>query len=148
MKCRQHRFSLAASAGAVLLNFILFSNVQAQSMDLEKYCKSLYGRKSHAVMLFTIDSSDWRCTRGNNFITIKLDDLCHRQYGPTYSPAIGNRSDVKSWSCTQAKVPEVCTQNWDPVCGSDQSGKRVTYSNHCWARAQRATNMVSGECPK
>lgn len=45
-------------------------------------------------------------------------------------------------------TPEVCTEVYQPVCGTDPSGKRVTYSNACFARAAKATNVTSGECAK
>jgi hypothetical protein len=46
------------------------------------------------------------------------------------------------------QVPEVCTQIYQPVCGTDPAGKRVTYSNDCFARVAKATNVTPGECPK
>jgi len=48
----------------------------------------------------------------------------------------------------QAQAPEVCTQVYQPVCGTDKDGKRVTYSNACFARAANATNVTPGECPR
>jgi Kazal-type serine protease inhibitor domain len=48
----------------------------------------------------------------------------------------------------QASPPEVCTQIYQPVCGTDESGKRVTYSNACFARVAKATNVTPGECIK
>ena len=48
----------------------------------------------------------------------------------------------------QNSPPEVCTEVYQPVCGTDQSGKRVTYSNACFARVAKATNITPGECPK
>jgi hypothetical protein len=48
----------------------------------------------------------------------------------------------------QAPAPEVCIEVYQPVCGTDQSGKRVTYSNACFARVAKATNVTPGECPK
>jgi hypothetical protein len=47
----------------------------------------------------------------------------------------------------QAKSPQVCPQIWQPVCGL-KGGKRVTYSNVCFARAAGATDVSPGECPK
>jgi Kazal-type serine protease inhibitor-like protein len=44
--------------------------------------------------------------------------------------------------------PEVCTEVYQPVCGTDQSGKRTTYSNACFARIAKASNVTPGECPK
>jgi len=46
----------------------------------------------------------------------------------------------------QASPPEICSQIYQPVCGTDPSGKRVTYSNECFARAAKATNVTPGEC--
>jgi Kazal-type serine protease inhibitor domain len=48
----------------------------------------------------------------------------------------------------QAQTPEVCTQIYQPVCGTDKDGKRVTYSNACFARAANATNVTPGECAR
>ena len=47
-----------------------------------------------------------------------------------------------------AQAPEVCTQVYQPVCGTDPAGKRGTYSNDCFARVAKATNVTPGECPK
>lgn len=44
------------------------------------------------------------------------------------------------------KGPEVCTDVYQPVCGTDASGKRVTYSNACFARIAQATNVTPGAC--
>jgi hypothetical protein len=44
--------------------------------------------------------------------------------------------------------PEVCTEVYQPVCGTNPSGMRTTYSNACFARIARATNVTPGECPK
>jgi hypothetical protein len=48
----------------------------------------------------------------------------------------------------QAATPEVCTEVYQPVCGTDPNGKRTTYSNACFARIAKATNVSPGECPK
>lgn len=45
-------------------------------------------------------------------------------------------------------TPEVCTEVYQPVCGMDPNGKRVTYSNACFARAAKATGVTPGECSK
>ena len=48
----------------------------------------------------------------------------------------------------QASPPEVCTQIYQPVCGTDKEGKRVTYSNACLARVANASNVTPGQCPR
>ena len=48
----------------------------------------------------------------------------------------------------QNSPPEVCTDVYQPVCGTDQNGKRVTFPNACFARMAKATNVILGECPK
>jgi hypothetical protein len=46
----------------------------------------------------------------------------------------------------QGATPEICTEVYQPVCGTNPSGVRTTYSNVCFARAARATNVTPGEC--
>jgi hypothetical protein len=48
----------------------------------------------------------------------------------------------------QGAPPEICTEVYQPVCGTSPAGMRVTYSNACFARAARATNVSPGECAK
>ena len=45
-------------------------------------------------------------------------------------------------------TPEVCTEVYQPVCGTDANGRRVTYSNACFARAAKATQVTPGACAK
>lgn len=44
----------------------------------------------------------------------------------------------------QGAPPQVCTEVYPPVCGTNQSGMRVTYSNACFARAAQATDVTPG----
>jgi hypothetical protein len=44
--------------------------------------------------------------------------------------------------------PEICTEVYQPVCGTDPNGMRKTYSNACFARIAKATDVTPGECPK
>jgi Kazal-type serine protease inhibitor domain len=48
----------------------------------------------------------------------------------------------------QGAPPEICTEVYQPVCGTNPGGMRVTYSNACFARAGKATNVSPGECAK
>ena len=48
----------------------------------------------------------------------------------------------------QTSTPEVCTEVYQPVCGTDEKGNRRTYSNACFARAAKAKDVTPGECPK
>ncbi len=48
----------------------------------------------------------------------------------------------------QGAPPEVCTEVYQPVCATNPAGMRVTYSNTCFARAAKATNVTPGECAK
>ena len=45
-------------------------------------------------------------------------------------------------------TPEICTEVYQPVCGTNPNGMRTTYSNACFARAAKATNVTPGECSK
>jgi len=55
---------------------------------------------------------------------------------------------IRNIVIAQASPPEVCTEIYQPVCGTDQNGQRTTYSNACFARIAKATNVTPGECPK
>ena len=48
----------------------------------------------------------------------------------------------------QGAPPEICTEIYQPVCGTNPAGMRVTYSNACFARVAKATNVTPGECAK
>jgi len=48
----------------------------------------------------------------------------------------------------QGAPPQACTEVYQPVCGTNPGGMRVTYSNACFARVARATNVTAGECSK
>ena len=43
------------------------------------------------------------------------------------------------------KPVQLCTEQWQPVCGT-VSGKRLTYSNSCFAKVAGATEIAEGEC--
>lgn len=38
-----------------------------------------------------------------------------------------------------------CTEQYQPVCGT-KDGKRITYSNHCFADVDHATDISDGAC--
>jgi hypothetical protein len=48
----------------------------------------------------------------------------------------------------QGAPPQVCTKVYQPVCGTNPGGMRVTHPNACFARAAQATNVTPGECAK
>ena len=68
----------------------------------------------------------------------------------TLSAASAERlnGQARPTTVAQGSAPEICTQLYQPVCGTDPSGKRMTYSNACFARLAKATNITAGDCPK
>jgi Kazal-type serine protease inhibitor domain len=66
----------------------------------------------------------------------------------TFAFALSANAASRHIILAQASPPEVCTQVYQPVCGTDPNGKRTTYSNACFARVAKATNVTPGECPK
>ncbi len=49
--------------------------------------------------------------------------------------------------CTDPR-PEICTQQYAPVCGVHRDGTRKTYSNTCMACADaEVVGSLPGECP-
>ena len=57
-----------------------------------------------------------------------------------------HRSLILAQATPAPAAPQVCTEVYQPVCGTNPSGMRVTYSNACFARAAAATNVTPGEC--
>ena len=52
------------------------------------------------------------------------------------------------WVACPEPRPEVCTMEYDPVCGSLRDGDRRTFSNGCGACAEaQVVGYVPGECP-
>ena len=66
----------------------------------------------------------------------------------TISLALAGDAENSNRRNLLAQAPQVCTQVYQPVCGTDPAGKRMTYANDCFARAAKATNVTPGECPK
>ena len=62
--------------------------------------------------------------------------------------ALGVATDRHHPTVLAQNTPEVCTDLYQPVCGTSPSGMRVTYSNACFARAAKATNVTPGNCPQ
>jgi hypothetical protein len=54
----------------------------------------------------------------------------------------------RSMLLAQGTTPEVCTEVYQPVCATDASGNRRTYSNACFARVAKAKDITTGECRK
>ena len=65
-----------------------------------------------------------------------------------FAASAGAAQRDRTFVLAQNSPPEVCTEVYQPVCGTDQNGKRVTYSNACFARMAKATSVTPGECPK
>ena len=53
---------------------------------------------------------------------------------PSYA---GTAQQGRNLTVAQNSPPEVCTEVYQPVCGTDQNGQRVTYSNACFALWQK-----------
>ena len=50
--------------------------------------------------------------------------------------------------CSEPR-PEICTMNYQPVCGLDSSNSAKTYSNACGACSDKnVVTYIEGECSK
>ncbi len=70
----------------------------------------------------------------------------HNAFAGNTLSATGQNAVHRSIWKVQAAAPEVCIEVYQPVCGTDQNGNRVTYSNDCFARMAKATNITPAEC--
>ncbi|MCK5478164.1 MAG: hypothetical protein KAI44_04550 [Methylococcales bacterium] len=53
---------------------------------------------------------------------------------------------IDQTSCTEPR-PEMCTMDYQPVCGFDKSNNSKTYSNACTACSNKhVVNYIKGEC--
>jgi hypothetical protein len=90
---------IVASAGIFLAVFFVTWPAHAQSANIDKYCKTLYGDQSSAVLENNKDPKSWRCTKGNGTTALDLKALCNAQFGADFNPVLANPDDPKSWSC-------------------------------------------------
>jgi hypothetical protein len=98
MKLSRATAVLIAIVSMVVLELGMTGSAYA-NVDFDKYCKTVYGPQSRAVMLNERDPNSWRCTKGAEQVSINMEDLCHRLSGPTYTALANNPSDAKSWTC-------------------------------------------------
>jgi hypothetical protein len=90
----------ARTIGALILaTFSLSTRANTEGMDIEKYCKDVYGPQSHALLLNSKDGNSWRCSKGTQNIAFDFNDVCHRQHGSEFGAALGNKNDPNTWSC-------------------------------------------------
>jgi hypothetical protein len=63
--------------------------------------------------------------------------------GSTQQPLAINMESIK---CPEVR-PEMCTMDYNPVCGSSSDGSSKTYSNGCNACSDpKVTSYSQGEC--
>jgi len=68
--------------------------------------------------------------------------------GCANSPAKDRQGDigVEYTACTEPR-PEICTMQYDPVCGQMADGQRKTYASDCSACSdQRVVGYTPGAC--
>jgi len=93
------RCCAASGVVALLIASGAGAGAHAQGMNIEKYCKDLYGDQSRASLLEEHNANSWRCAKGRDMVGLDLNDLCLRQYGPDRGAVLGNPTDPKSWTC-------------------------------------------------
>lgn len=72
---------------------------QGRPLDIDRYCKLLYGNGSSAVMLNRGDAYSWRCNKVGNLVSIDMNNVCQRENGQGYQATVVNRADAYSWQC-------------------------------------------------
>ena len=68
---------------------------------------------------------------------------------PAARPETPEPTEIPGLSLCTDPRPEVCTQNYAPVCGVHEDGSRRTYSNGCMACSNaEVVGSLPGACPK
>jgi hypothetical protein len=92
-------------------------------------------------------ADETRSTLASSTVAAKENETCGTIRGIPCEEGLW--CDLRAGACAGrdldgvcVRVPEVCAQNYDPVCGCDGT----TYSNDCMRIAAKAQKDHAGEC--
>jgi hypothetical protein len=74
-----------------------------------------------------------------HMVTIKAEDQADTKHTSTNQLYVNANSDEEIIACTEPR-PQVCTQDYRPVCAELQDGSFKTFSNGCSACSDPAVN--------
>ena len=73
---------------------------------------------------------------------------CSQTDNPPAEDSVPAPGDIPGLSLCAEPRPEICTQQYAPVCGVHRDGTRKTYSNSCMACGDpEIVGSLPGECP-
>ncbi len=73
---------------------------------------------------------------------------CGQTGGQPVEDTAADTEDIPGLNLCTAPRPEICPQNYAPVCGVHDDGSRQTYSNGCVACSKvEVVGWLPGACP-
>jgi hypothetical protein len=89
----------AAIVATVVFGIAAVTAQNSGPLDIDRYCKQIYGPESRSILLSFDDPESWRCAAGAEQVRIPLDLVCNAQYGVGTRAVLGPEKNSYSWSC-------------------------------------------------
>jgi hypothetical protein len=99
---RKILFAFSITIATALADSLWYTPALAQreyGLNLTGYCQSIYGGQSRSVLFDQTSAYSWRCTVGNEFAEISIEDACRIHHGIGWRAEVKDLADPYSWVC-------------------------------------------------